>query len=286
VCSHFYADDSQLYISAKPPDTDDAEQRLSACLDAIACWMASNRLKLNPLKTDFMWCATHRRQQQLVRHPLTFAGVTVTPSATVRDLGVVLDSEMSFGPHINQLVSRCFFQLRRIKSCVKALPPDAAKAVINSFVVSRVDYCNSLFAGAPGYQLDRLQSVLNAAARLIYGLGKFDHIQNVLRDRLHWLPVPQRIQFKLCLLAYKAVHGQAPRYLTDFCQPVSSVGARRKLRSASRGDLVVPPTATNFGQRSFSAAAPMAWNRLPENIRDSQSVDAFKAALKTFLFHP
>ena len=284
VSSHFYADDSQLYISVRPPDAADAVERLTACLDTIACWMASNRLKLNPVKTDFMWCATHRRQHHLIRHPLIFAGAAVHPSTEVRDLGVVLDSELSYGPHINQLVSRCFFQLRRIKTCVKALPADAAKAVVNSFVISRIDYCNSLLAGAPRYQLDRLQAVMNTAARLVCGLRKFDHIQQALRDRLHWLPVPQRIQFKLCLLVYKALHGLAPSYLADFCTPVSSIDARRGLRSAGRGDLLVPSTVTNFGRRSFSIAAPAAWNRLPQNIRDLPTVDTFKTSLKTFLF--
>jgi len=95
---------------------------------------------------------------------VTFGGSTIQPSSSVRDLGVVLDSELSFGPHISQLVSRCFLQLRWIKSCVRALPMDVAKAVVNSFVISRVDYCNSLLAGVPQFQLDRLQSVLNTAA--------------------------------------------------------------------------------------------------------------------------
>ena len=163
VNSHFYADDSQLYVSARHQEASDAKQRLVDCID-IAQWMASNRLKLNPAKTDFMWCATHRRKHQLSKDRVTFAGSDIQPSSTVRDLGIVLDSELSFGPHISQLVSRCFLQLRRIKSCVRALPMDAAKAVVNSFVISRVDYCNSLLAGAPRYQLDRLQSVLNTAA--------------------------------------------------------------------------------------------------------------------------
>jgi len=78
-------------------------------MEDIAQWMASNRLKLNPAKTDFMWCATHRRRQhQLSKDHVTFAGSDIQPSSTVRDLGVILDSELSFGPHINQLVSRCF----------------------------------------------------------------------------------------------------------------------------------------------------------------------------------
>jgi len=81
----------------------------------------------------------------------------------VRDLRVILDTELSFGPQVNQLVSRCFYQLGRIKSSVRAMPTEAAKTVVNSFVVSRIDYgayCNSLLAGAPQYQLDRLQAVM------------------------------------------------------------------------------------------------------------------------------
>jgi len=96
---------------------------------------------------------------------------------------------------------------------LKPLPTEVAKAVVNSFVVTRVGYCNALLAEAAVYKLDRLQMVLNNAARLIYGLGKYDHIQHVLRDRLHWLPMSQRVKFKLCLLTFKAIHGLAPRYI-------------------------------------------------------------------------
>jgi len=151
-------------------------------------------LKLNISKTDFVCCPTRRRQNQLIKDHVTFAGSNIQPSSTVRDLGVLLDSELSFGPHISQLINRCFLQLRSIKSCVHALPVDAAKAVVNSFVISRVDYCNSLLAGASRYQLDRLLSVLNMVTRLLVGAKKHDSIGHVLRDRLHWFPVQQRVQ--------------------------------------------------------------------------------------------
>jgi len=238
--------------------------------------MASNRLKLNPTKTDFIWCATHRRQHHSSKDYVRFAGSDIQPSSTVRGLGVILDSEISFGPHISQLVSRCFLQLRRIRSCVRALPMDTAKAIVNSFVMSRIDYCNSLLAGDPRYLLDRLQSVLNVAARLLVGAKKYDHISQVLRDRLHWLPVQQQVQFKLCLLTFKALHGLAPTYLADLCQPVASVGSRQRLRSATRGDLVVSPTVTHFGAQSFAVAGPKAWNHLPADIRAIDTVGAFK----------
>jgi len=216
-------------------------------MEAIGQWMASNRLKLNPMKTDLLWCAIRRRQHQLNRSSLVFGGATVQPSSTVRDLGVIIDCEMSFRLYINQPVSRCFYQLRCVKSCVKALPTDFARTVVNSFVTSRIDYCNCLLAGASQYQLNRLQAAMNSTGRLICGLNKFDRISRVLRDRLHWLPLPQQIQYKLCLLVYKALRGRAPRYLADFCQPVSSVSARSGLRSSTRSDLFIVSTATNFG---------------------------------------
>ena len=119
-------------MSARQQDAGGAEKRLVDCMEHIAQWMASNRLKLNPAKTDFMRCATRRRQHQLSKDHVTFGGSSIQPSSSVRDLGVVLDSELSFRPHISQLVSRSFLQLRRIKSCVRALPMDVGKAVVNS----------------------------------------------------------------------------------------------------------------------------------------------------------
>ena len=101
VNAHFYADDSQLYMSAKPQHIDDTTAQLLGCMEAIGQWMASNRLKLHPVTTDLLWCATHRRQHQLNRNSVVFGGATVQPSSTVRDLGIILDSEMSFGPYIN-----------------------------------------------------------------------------------------------------------------------------------------------------------------------------------------
>ena len=139
INAHFYADDSQL--SAKPQHTDDTTAQLLGCMEANGQWTASDRLKLNPVKTDLLWCTTRRRQHQLNRNSVVFCAAT---------------------PYINQLVSRCFYQLRCIKVCVKALPMDVAKTAVNSFIVSRVDYCNCLLAEAPQYQLNKLQAVMNS----------------------------------------------------------------------------------------------------------------------------
>ena len=111
--------------------------------------------------------------------------------------------------------------------CSKSV--DAAKMAVQSFVSTRLDYCNSLMYGIADGLMQRLQAVQNAAARLITGARRRDHISPVLRQ-LHWLPV-RRVQFKLAVLVFKALHGQAPQCLTDDCQLITAAG-RRQLRSS------------------------------------------------------
>ena len=145
---------------------------------------------------------------------------------------------------------------------------EAAKTLVHAFVSSRLDYCNSLLYRIGDVLLTKLQTVQNAAAHVVTGTTKFDHITPVLRQ-LHWLPVRQQITFK-CL------HGLAPSYLADVCTPVSSVVGRWQLRSANSGALVVPRIRTTIGRRGFAVADPATWNRLPVDLRTSSlSRDTF-----------
>jgi len=105
----------------------------------------------------------------------------------------------------------------------------------------------------------------------------------VLRDRLHWLRVPQHVQFELCLLTFKVLRGLALPYIADLCRPVTSVGSRQRLRSATRGDLVVSSSTKHFGARAFAVAGPKPWNQLPAHLRALETVGPFKTALKTYL---
>ena len=152
---------------------------------------------------------------------------------------------------------------------------------INSFVISWIDYCNSLLAGLPACQMEHIQSILNYAVRIIYGRRKYDHVTPFLRDKLHWLRVPQRVQFKCCLLLYKTLHEQAPTYIRQFS---TEIQRHSTLRSATHNHLILPKSKTKFGNRSFSVADPSAWNSLPDGIRTSPSLTVFKNRLKTSLF--
>src|SRR5664279_4572874 len=106
-----------------------------------------------------------------------------------------------------------------MKSSVKVLPFGTARTIVNCFVISRIDYCNSLLANIPHCHLNRLQRVMNAAVRLLCHAGRRAHVSELICDRLHWLRVPQRVDYKPCLLAFKALHGMAPEYLSELCRP-------------------------------------------------------------------
>ena len=121
--------------------------RVSACIDDITKWMASNRLIVNPTKTDVLWCSTSQPPPDT---PLSPAGTTV------RNLGVLFDADLSLAVHVNQLTARCNSSLRRIENCRRALSRNASVTLINSLIVSRLDYCNSVLAGCSKQLVDKL----------------------------------------------------------------------------------------------------------------------------------
>src|SRR6218665_3435368 len=111
-----------------------------------------------------------------------------------------------------------------------------------------------------------------------------DHVTPILRDVLHWLPVPLRVEFKICLLVYKSLHGAAPGYLRDYCKETHSSASGLRIRSTDKCDLLVRRMKTRFGDRAFSAAGSRCWNKLPAALRAANSIDSFKTGLKTYLF--
>jgi len=186
--------------------------------------------------------------------------------------------------HVAALRQSCLFQLCQLWMVRSSPTLKAAKTLVHAFVSSRLDYCNSLLYGIGDGLLMKLQTVQNAAAHVVTGTKKFDHITPVLRQ-LHWLPVRQRITFKLTMITFKCLHGLAPSYLADVCNPVSSVVGRWQLRSANSGALVVSRTRTTIGCRDFAVAGQVTWNSLPVDLRTSSlSKDTFAKKLKTHLF--
>ena len=163
---------------------------------------------------------------------------------------------------------------------------ESTTTLVHAFVTSRVDYCSCLLANAPHKWTDKLQCVMNTAARIITQTRKYDRgLTNILHNKLHWLDVQQRVKFRLCVTVYKCINGLAPPYLAELCRPVATVQRRRHLRSAAQGQLVDPGyKMSTYGKRAFSHAGPAAWHSLPSNIKLATSLGRFQKQLKTFFF--
>ncbi|XP_051811516.1 uncharacterized protein LOC110970601 [Acanthochromis polyacanthus] len=277
---HCYADDTQLYLSMKPDETDQLA-RLQDCLKDIKTWMTFNFLLLNSDKTEVIVFGPKHLRNSLSKQIVTLDGITLASSTTVRNLGVIFDQDMSFNSHIKQVCRTSFFHLRNIVKIRNILSQSDAEKLVHAFVTSRLDYCNSLLSGCPNSSLKHLQLIQNAAARVLTGVSKRDHISPILAS-LHWLPVKSRIEFKILLLTYKALNNQSPSYLKDLIVPYYP---SRTLRSQAAGLLVVPRISkSRMGGRAFSYQAPLLWNLLPVWVREADTLSIFKTRLKTFLF--
>jgi len=286
IYQHGYADDMQGLKSCDPLNIAHVSNEFQHLIKDVDNWCSSRRLQLNAHKTELIWFGSSANLDKLdpVNKRLRLVdGSVVEPSTVVRDLGFYFDSELSMRQHISRLTRTCFFHLRRLRSIRRQLGSDVAQRLVSAFVLSRIDYSNGLFAGLPDVALEPLQRVQNAAARLVMNLKPSDHITPAL-FQLHWLPVKQRILYKLCLIVYKSVNNQAPSYLSELFHPISNIPSRSALRSATTHDLDIPRTRLYFGERAFSVAGAREWNNLPSNLRSVSDICLFKRLLKTHFF--
>ena len=183
---------------------------------------------------------------------------------------------------MQQTASRCFATSRQLRSIRRCIPMSVFHSLVSALVLSRLDYCNSLLINLPLTHIQRLQSVQNAAARLIFNLRRCDHITDALIN-IHWLRVPERITFKVATLMYRALHGSAPPYLALLFTCVADMPHRRRLRSASTEQLDIPTCRrSTIGGRAFPVAEAKVWNGLPSKVTSASSL--FKNRLKTYLF--
>ena len=274
-----FADDNQLYIEFDFKDPYPSKELIEALISEIREWFAINFLKLNDSKTDML--VAYPRQKGPVSYPSIKVGEDlITPSESVRNLGVLFDSTMMLDSQIKSVTQSSFCTLRDMYKTRYCLMQDVAETMVHAFISTRLDYCNSLLIGLPKKQVSKLQAVQNTAARLVTYTGKYDHITPVLKE-LHWLPVDKRIVYKVLLITYKCLNGMAPLYLRDLL----TLKPSRGLRSDNQQLLVVPKSnMVTYGDRAYSVAGPKLWNSLPPQIRMSPSLSCFKRNLKTLLF--
>ena len=176
--------------------------------------MQTNLLKLNDEKTEFLLVGTKQQLSKITDINIKIGHDEIKPVSSIRNLGYHQDAEMKNAKHVNKLCKQLYPILKRIAKVRQSLTKEATKILIQSLVLGRIDYCNSLLLGTSKYQINKLQRLQNMSCRSICDLRKFDNISAAMAD-LHWLKVNECIIFKVAVLMYKCVTSTAPQYLSD-----------------------------------------------------------------------
>ena len=281
---HFYADDTQIYISVTHETFGDKVVALQEGYVIINNFLSANFLKLNHDKSELILVGKPHIVAQIKRsvQSITLENTTITFAKTVKNLGVTFDESLSFRQHINEISKISLYKLRNLRHIRNHFNKKSFETLIHAFVTSKLDYCNSLFTGIPKSVLRPLQIVQNYAARLILKRGKFEHSTPLLYE-LHWLPILRRIDYKTLLITYKARNSLAPKYISELLSPANNMNC---LRSADDDTLLQIDfsTSVTMGDRAFSIYASKIWNTVPKSLRETPSLNTFKSKLKTYLF--
>jgi exonuclease III len=265
VKHHLYADDTQLFISFSALDFALNIAHLKTTINNVSTWMSANLLSLNQSKTEFLLIGLPKQLSKISDPTLLMpSNVTITPTDSARNLGVIFDSSLTFSDHISSVSKSCFQSIRDLRRIRNTLDHSTAQTIATSLIHSKVDYCNSLFLNLPRCQLDRLQLILNSAARAVSKTPRFSHISPILKS-LHWLKIDQRIQYKVLSLTYKTLQSQKPSYLYNLL----NLQANTSTRSSTVITLQRPPVNSRLkiSDRSFTHHAPALWNSLPKDLR-------------------
>ena len=183
--------------------------------------------------------------------------------------------------HVIKICQTAYFKFKRISSVRRFLTEDATKTLVTSYILSRLVYCNRLLMGTPNSVIQPLQKILNFAARLVL-LAPRHHHSTPLLEKLHWLPISERIKYKVVCMCFSAIGGSGPAYLSELLHVYTP---SRTLCSSDTCMLEIQQCKRKaHGFRTFACFGPLIWNSLPQDLRHCPALSSFKAKLKTFLF--
>ena len=261
---HLYADDTQLYPSMQSNNVNHMTDNLSKCTDDINIWMSANKLKMNNEKTEILLCGKNTKLKSVHNKSIKIGDDVIDFTNKVKNLGVYLEQTLTMDQAVSHVRKCCYLELRKIAHLRPYISQDATIKLVLSFVISRLDYCNSLFYNMTHENIQKLQLIQNHAARLVKKASKTSSASFLLKE-LHWLPVKVRITYKIAVLVYKILYdSSSPPYLNDL---IKIYVPQRSLRSSKKNLLEKPPKhLKTYGERSFSYAAPDVWNQLPQDV--------------------
>ena len=280
---HLYADDTQLYVTFPPSEHTRAFERMEECVREVKIWLCDNGLVLNENKSEAIIMQSPNVRTPIMMSRINICGQLVDTSAVIRDLGFAMDDHLSMASQVSNICRSAYYHLSRIAKIRHSLTTSVCKSLIHGLVTSRLDYGNAMLFGIADRLLHRLEMVQRSAARVVMQIRRGDRqSMTTILQRLHWLPVKKRIEFKILVLVHKAIYEGQPVYLASL---LNQHTPKRCLRSSSGLLLDVPRVnLERFGRRAFACAGPTLWNNLPISLRVNGNHTQFKKLLKTYLF--
>ena len=275
-----YADDCQVGITGPRSRLPALKRALEKVLDIMSTWFLEHSMKINASKTELLLCGD-RRQLALISEPpeILFMGKMLKSTDRVKNLGVVMDANLSWNLHVKYVTDRCFGTLIGLLHARHLLPRNVLPRIIDSLVFSHLRYCIQVYGGTSAEMLDKIQKVFNFAARVISHRRKFDHISGVIRD-LGWLDSAQFVQYSdLCLL-YKLLTNREPSILASKFRFNRNVCTRTTRQS---DQLFLEKPRTNHGKRTFTYRAGDLFNRNFDHVSNWNllTYSLFKKCAKT-----
>jgi len=273
-----YADDILAYVPIMSAVSSEISN-LQNCLSCLCDWFSLNYMVINPAKSEAILFGSAKRLSTLSDlKSISVAGSPVFLSSSIKLLGVILDSTLSFNDQVASVCKSASFHSRALSHIRSSLNLNIANSIACALVHSRLDYCNSLYSSLSSKNIHKLQRVHNRVARVTCYKKCSNSNENL--SRLHWLPINSRIKYKTSSLTHKLIHSKSPGYLAAFLRPHVPV---RSLRSEQLNLLEIPRCRTVAGSFAFAHHAPSVWNSIPLSVREPIS-GSFHTALKTHLF--
>ena len=253
--------------------------------------MVTNFMKLNESKTELLVIGKSLILKKFnLELTLKFGDTIITPTLCKGDswksLGVLLDATLNMERQINSVKKKCCWTMTSLRTIRKYLNEKVKLMLVKQLIISKLDYCNSLYFNLPKKRLKKLQSVLNGGIRFIYNITDRNEDLTPYYKKAHILPIEHRLFFKVCLLCFKVVNGIAPEYLCALVEIANDDFRTSRTRAAEDNTLMKLPKMSRLkaSNRRFSNYAPEAWNSIPKELRSIADPTAFKGKLKNYLY--
>ena len=279
-----YADDTQLLLEGDPDNIDDLISRGESVFMEAKTYFNTNGLLLNENKTQFILFGTRQNLSKIPNNiEMKFGNVSIKQSDKIKNLGIIMDSCLTFNYHIDELIKKVTGTLIFLNRVWDRFQPECRVMAVQALILSVLNYCLPVWGSTSKTQMNRVQKVLNFAARIaIGGAKKHDHVTPIF-EKLKWLKIKPRFMYSICLIIFKSINNILPEWV--FSLPTIREIRENRVNTRHQENLFIPRTTTDIGARNIKVLGPKLWNKLPSDIIDCHSINLFKSRLMQYLLN-